>query len=51
MTKYGILDDDGAVVRWVWSAPDPAHYRFITVRIPKPRQVKLDLSQFEPAPF
>lgn len=48
MKRYGILDDDNQVVRWVWYAPDPAVYRFIIQRVVKP---KLDLSQFKPAPF
>jgi hypothetical protein len=46
--RYGILDDDGQVVRWIWYAPDPTLYRFIIERITKP---KLDLSQLEPALF
>lgn len=49
-TKYGILDDAGKVVRWVFDKPSEA-YKFIIVKIKRPRKPKLDLSQFEPAPF
>lgn len=48
MIQYGILDDDGVVVRWVWYKPDYPH---ITRRVPKQRKAPIDLSQFEPAPF
>ena len=48
MTRYGILDDDGLVVRWVWDKPADC-YQYIIQRVPpKP---KLDLSQFQDAPF
>lgn len=48
--KYGILDDDGRVVRWVWDAPPPC-YPFITVKVKLVRQPRLDLSKYPPAPF
>lgn len=48
MIQYGILDDEGAVVRWVWVKPSYPH---ITRRIPKQRKAAIDLSKFEAAPF
>jgi|LakMenEpi03Aug12_release.lakeMendotaPanAssembly.Ray.scaffolds.fasta_scaffold3035828_2 hypothetical protein len=48
MIQYGILDDEGAVVRWVWHKPDYPH---ITRRVPRVAKPKIDLSQFEAAPF
>jgi hypothetical protein len=46
--QYGILDDEGAVVRWVWSKPGYPH---IIRKVPRRRKPKINLSQFEPAPF
>lgn len=46
--KYGILDEDNKVVRWVLNKPTN-DYQYITVKIEKPK--KLDLSQFEDAPY
>ena len=48
MIQYGILDDEGAVVRWVWDKPPYPH---ITRRAPRRRKPKIDFSNFEPAPF
>ena len=28
-TRYGILDDFGEVIRWVWDKPS-SHYKYIT---------------------
>ncbi len=50
MIKYGILDDDGFVVRWVWERPG-AGYEYVTVKIKRQRKPPVDLSQFEDAPF
>lgn len=50
MLKYGLLDDEGEVVRWVWEHPG-AWYRFIVVKVKRPRRPRIDFSQFEPAPF
>lgn len=50
MTRYGILDDAGQVVRWVWQQPGPG-YLFVTVRVRRQRKPRPDLSQYEPAPF
>lgn len=50
MTKFGILDDDDRVIRWVWDRPGAA-YRYVEVKVPRPRKPKIDLSQFEPALF
>ena len=50
MTKYGILDDDGQVIRWVWDRPAD-HYQFIVVKVRRERNKKIDLSQFEEATF
>ena len=46
--RYGILDDEGEVVRWVWEKPAP-HYRYIVQRVQVAPAV--DWSDFEPAPF
>lgn len=48
MIQYGILDDFGEVVRWVWDKPSLPH---ITRKVPRYRKPKIDLSQFEDAPF
>lgn len=45
MRKYGILDDEGRVVRWVWDKPPYPH---IVYKIKKP---KLDLSGVPDALF
>ena len=50
MYKYGLLDDEGEVVRWVWERPS-AQYRFIVVRVKRQRRPSPDLSQFETALF
>jgi len=46
MIRYGILDDEGQVVRWVWVKPPYPHI----VQKPK-RKPKFDFTNFEPAPF
>lgn len=48
MKRYGILDDDDKVIRWVWDKPSDS-YRFIVQKIPK--KPAIDLSQFEEALF
>jgi hypothetical protein len=48
MTQYGILDDDGAVVRWVWDKPSYPH---ITRKVPRQRKKQIDWANFEAAPF
>ena len=45
MLRYGILDDEGNVIRWVWFVPPYPH---VVVKIKKP---KLDLSGVPDAPF
>ena len=45
--KYGILDDFGEVVRWVWNKPSK-HYHYIVVKI---KTEKLDLYKQESALF
>lgn len=50
MIKYGVLDDEGELVRWVWERPSEL-YRFIVVRVKRERRPRIDPSQFEPAPF
>jgi len=44
--KYGILDDEGRVVRWVWFVPPYPH---IVQKLP--RKPKLDLSGVPDALF
>jgi hypothetical protein len=46
--KYGILDDEGVVVRWVWEKPDYPH---IAVRIKRQRKPKFDPSGYPDALF
>lgn len=46
--KYGILDEEGAVVRWTYDKPSSA-YQFVTVKIV--RKPPVDWSNFEPALF
>ena len=50
MTKYGILDFDGEVVRWTYSKPSSC-YEFITVKVKKIKKPGIDWSNFEPALF
>jgi hypothetical protein len=47
-TRYGILDDFGEVIRWVWDKPSK-NYRYITERV-KVEPV-IDWNNFEPALF
>lgn len=52
MTKYGILDDFGAVIRWTFDKP--VGRAFIAVKVPKPRKLsayQLAIKNSEPAPF
>jgi hypothetical protein len=44
--KYGILDDEGRVVRWVWFVPPYPH-----IVQKRPSKPKLDLSGVPDAPF
>ena len=46
--RYGILDDEGQVVRWVWTVPPYPH---IVERIKRKRKPKLDLSSVPDALF
>lgn len=48
MKRYGILDDDGQVIRWVWDKPS-ACYQYIVKKIP--RKPPIDWNNFEPALF
>jgi hypothetical protein len=48
MIQYGILDDEGVVVRWVWVKPTYPH---ITRKVPRKRKTKIDLFKFAAAPF
>jgi hypothetical protein len=48
MIKYGILDDEGNVVRWVWYLPPYPH---IVQKIKRQRKPKLDLSNVPDALF
>jgi len=41
LLKYGILDDEGNVIRWVWFEPPYPH---VVVKVKRKRQPKLDLS-------
>lgn len=46
--RYGILDDDNTVVRWVYDKPS-ADYRYIVQKIVK--KPAIDWNNFEPALF
>lgn len=46
--KYGILDDEGNVIRWVWEKPPYPH---IVQKIKRQSKPKLDLSKVPDAFF
>jgi len=48
MKRYGILDDEGQVIRWVWEKPPYPH---IVQKIKRKRKPKLDLSNIPEALF
>lgn len=48
MIQYGILDDSGRVVRWVWERP-PAIYDYVLRKVRRPQRKRIDLSKFERA--
>lgn len=48
--KYGILDDENKVVRWLDFKPS-LNYKFIIVKIPKDIKPKIDWNNFDIAPF
>jgi len=51
MTRYGILDDIGIVIRWVYDKPS-SQYQYITQRIARPkRKPPIDWTNFEAAPY
>lgn len=49
LIKYGILDDEGQVVRWVYDKP--AHDQFIVVKIKRQKRKAIDWANIEEAPF
>lgn len=50
--KYGIVDDEGHVIRWTWDRPGPG-YEFVEAKVRRERKKKprIDWANFEPAPF
>jgi hypothetical protein len=48
LLKYGILDDEGKVIRWVWVEPPYPH---IVERIKRKLKPKLDISNVPEALF
>ena len=50
MIRYGILDEEGKVVRWVYERPS-SDYEYIVVKQKRQPKPKFDLSQIEDAPF
>jgi len=46
--RYGILDDEGKVIRWVWHMPPYPH---IVQKTKRQRKPKLDLSKAQEALF
>lgn len=53
LERYGILDPEGRVVRWVYEPPTAPGYAYLTQRERRTRRpaVKIDLTRFEPALF
>lgn len=50
LTRYGILDDEDRVIRWVWHKPGPA-FRFIIQRLPQKQRQPIDWNNFEESPL
>ena len=48
--RYGILDDEGKVIRWLDYEPS-ACYEFVKVRVPRRRKPRIDWATAEEAPF
>jgi len=48
LLKYGILDDEGLVIRWVWVEPPYPH---VVVKVKRKQKTKLDLSSAPEALF
>ena len=48
LLKYGILDDEGIVIRWVWVEPPYPH---VVVKVKRQRPPKIDLSNLPDALF
>lgn len=48
--RYGILDDFGEVVRWVWDKPSPK-YLYITQRIKRENAYQNAVTAVGYAPF
>ena len=46
--RYGILDDEGKVIRWVWVEPPYPH---IVVKVKRKQKPKLDLSKVQEGLF
>lgn len=52
MIKYGILDEEGNIVRWTNTRPDKKIYKYVVVKTkPKPGKFPIDWSNFEPSIF
>lgn len=48
--RYGISDDFGDIIRWVWDKPS-SNYKFIVGRIKVQKEPKIDWNNFEIALF
>jgi hypothetical protein len=48
LLKYGILDDEGLVIRWVWVEPPYPH---VVIKVKRKHKPKIDLSNLQEAPF
>lgn len=50
--KYGLTDDDGNIVRWLWDKPNIPETEYIieVVNVPK-RTSSINWDNFEPALF
>lgn len=46
--RYGILDDENRVIRWVWFKPPYPH---VVEKVKRPRKPKLDFSKCQEALF
>ena len=50
--RYGILDDENQVIRWIDEKPDDVRYRFVIQQVDIPNRNNspgIDWNNFEPA--
>lgn len=49
-TQYGILDEEGKVIRWTWDKPSDG-YEYVTREVEVVKKPVIDWDNFEPALF